>query len=210
AILRALPILRHHDDRRLQSRDDSEHEVQHLIGQRIEAAHQNVRVERDPKKDEANRETDEFPTATKFCQHISGPVRQGQALVLLLVDVARHALLQHLVCAAQARERMASRASSITAASADRFLPSMMAISPKKSPRASSASTISFLSSSETVMRTRPFSIRYIASPTSPARNKVVPAFVSCVRKRLRSSAAASSSSEANRGTERIASSVIS
>src|SRR5260370_10202550 len=59
-------------------------------------------------------------------------------------------------------------------------------------------------------MRTRPLSIRYIASPSSPARKSAAPAATSRVRSRSRSAAAASLSSGANSGTERSASSVIS
>src|SRR6266404_632822 len=59
-------------------------------------------------------------------------------------------------------------------------------------------------------MRTRPLSIKYIASPSSPARKSAAPAATSRVRSRSRSSPAASSSSDANSGTERSASSVIS
>ncbi len=108
------------------------------------------------------------------------------------------------------RDNTARRASSMITASAERFLPSIIAISPKKSPRASSASTISFLSSSVTAIRTRPLSIRYIASPSSPARNRAVPVATSRVRSKFRNSPAAESSSEAKSGTERSASSVIS
>src|SRR5256885_951236 len=59
-------------------------------------------------------------------------------------------------------------------------------------------------------MRTRPLSIKYMASPASPARKSVVSALTFWVRSSLRNSTAASSSSEANNGTDRIASSVIS
>src|ERR1041385_1263546 len=59
-------------------------------------------------------------------------------------------------------------------------------------------------------MRTRPLWIKYMASPASPARKSVVSEPTSWVRSRLRNSTAASLSSEANNGTDRIASSVIS
>ena len=108
-----------------------------------------------------------------------------------------------------ARDRTDKRASSATFAFAERCLPSMIAISPKKSPCANSASTISFSSSSATVMRTRPLSMRYIASPLSPARNSVVPVGICLVRNSVRNSSAAPSSSDENSGTERIASSVM-
>src|ERR1051325_957537 len=107
------------------------------------------------------------------------------------------------------RERTARRESSVTFASAERLRPSMIDISPKKSPWANSASVTSCLSSSRIVMRTRPLSIRYIASPLSPCRNRRVFCGTTSSESRLRKSRAESSSSEAKSGTERSASSVI-
>ena len=72
------------------------------------------------------------------------------------------------------RESTASRASSETIASAERFCPSSSAISPKKSPRPNSVSVISCPSVACTEMRTLPRSIKYMAFPSSPARNKHV------------------------------------
>src|ERR1043166_5639106 len=107
------------------------------------------------------------------------------------------------------RDRTARRESSVTFASAERLRPSMIDISPKKSPWANSASVTSCLSSSRIVMRTRPLSIRYIASPLSPCRNRRVFCGTTSSESRLRKSRAESSSSEAKSGTERSASSVI-
>src|SRR6185503_19642194 len=59
------------------------------------------------------------------------------------------------------------------------------------------------------LMRTRPLSIRYMALPVSPCRNRRVFCGTLFSESRLRRSRAASSSSEANNGTERSASSVI-
>src|SRR5690349_13992653 len=59
------------------------------------------------------------------------------------------------------------------------------------------------------LMRTRPLSIRYIASPLSPWRKRRVFCGTTSSDNRLRRSRAASSSSEAKSGTERSASSVI-
>src|SRR5258706_15061911 len=70
--------------------------------------------------------------------------------------------------------------------------------------------TTSFFYSSVTTIRARPHSIRYIAAPSSPARNRAVPVATSRVRSKFRNSPAAESSSEAKSGTERSASSVIS
>src|ERR1044072_9708730 len=59
------------------------------------------------------------------------------------------------------------------------------------------------------LMRTRPLSIRYIASPVSPWRKRRVFCGTTSSDNRLRRSRAESSSSEAKSGTERSASSVI-
>src|SRR6185503_9709997 len=67
----------------------------------------------------------------------------------------------------------------------------------------------SCLSSSRRLIRTRPLSIRYIASPVSPCRKRRVFCGTVFSESRLRRSLAASSSSEAKSGTERSASSVI-
>jgi hypothetical protein len=107
------------------------------------------------------------------------------------------------------RERTAKKASSMTVVSAERGLPSKSAISPKKSPPANSASVTSLPSASRMLMRTRPRSIRYIESPVSPRRNSVVPPGTSRSSSRLRKSLAALSSSDANSGTDRNSSSVI-
>src|SRR6476659_9671113 len=59
------------------------------------------------------------------------------------------------------------------------------------------------------LIRTRPLSIRYIASPLSPWRKRRVFCGTDCSDSNLRKSRAESSSSEAKSGTERSASSVI-
>src|SRR5690349_6494002 len=107
------------------------------------------------------------------------------------------------------RDNTARRESSITFASADRCRPSMIDISPKKSPWANSANVTSCFSASRMLIRTRPLSIRYIASPLSPWRKRRVFCGTTSSDNRLRRSRAASSSSEAKSGTERSASSVI-
>src|SRR5258705_6677467 len=58
-------------------------------------------------------------------------------------------------------------------------------------------------------IRTRPLSIRYIASPFAPWRKRRVSWGQFCSESRLRKSFAASSSSEAKSGTDRSASRVI-
>src|SRR2546423_220896 len=54
--------------------------------------------------DDAQRGDDELPTAAELGDYISRAIRDRHALVLLFVDVARHALLEHLVRVSQARE----------------------------------------------------------------------------------------------------------
>src|ERR1043166_1967685 len=135
-------------------------------------------------------------------------VRRKRSVSALNISSATSGFLRTNVKNAS-RESTASRESSITLASAERFRPSMIDISPKKSPWANSASVTSCLSSSRMLIRTRPLSIRYIASPISPWRNRRVFCGTSRSDKRLRRSRAASSSSEAKSGTERSASSVI-
>ena len=107
------------------------------------------------------------------------------------------------------RGKTASRASSTTVALAERGLPSSIDISPKKSPRASSASVTSSPSASTMCMRTRPLSIRYSASPASPARKRGLPAVLCSASSSERSAPTVSSSRDAKSGTERIDSSVM-
>src|SRR5215213_3096960 len=107
------------------------------------------------------------------------------------------------------RERTARRASSVTVAEAERDLPSSIAISPKKSPPASSASVTSSPSRSRMCIRTRPPSMRYMASPASPFRKRTLPAGLTSSTNSERRADASASSSDAKSGTERRASSVI-
>src|ERR1051325_4780547 len=54
SIFLTLPVLRHHDNGRLHSRDNCKNEVQHLVGHRIKTANQNVGVEDYPKDDQGD------------------------------------------------------------------------------------------------------------------------------------------------------------
>ena len=105
-----------------------------------------------------------------------------------------------------ARGKTASRESALAVASAERGFPSRSDISPKNSPLLISASVVSWPSVSFTLIRTRPVSIRYMASPGSPRWNTLVPASTSRIVSRAHNSAAASSSSARKRGTDRKAS----
>src|SRR5207248_3748789 len=92
-IFSRLAVLRHHDDRSLQTSDDSHYQVEHLIRRRIEAPDQYERVEYDPGDNDANRGADEFPTAAKLSDRVGSPIGKRHALCLFFVDVARNALL---------------------------------------------------------------------------------------------------------------------
>ena len=99
------------------------------------------------------------------------------------------------------RESIARRAFSMTRASAERGLPLSKAISPKKSPRCNSVSVTSCPSFARTQIQTFPSSIKYIASPSSPVRNRTAPALQSRLSSNSHNSWAASVSSDSNNGT---------
>ena len=101
SIFLTLPVLRHHDDRRLHAGDHRQHEVQHLIRRWIEAANENHRVEDDPKDYQGDRDADELPATAKLRDQISSAIGKSQTRFLFFVRVTRHSRAQQFVCASQ-------------------------------------------------------------------------------------------------------------
>ena len=87
AIFFALPVLRHHDDRRLHAGDHRQHEIQHLIRSRIESAHENDRVEDDPEHDHRDRNSDKLPATAKLRDQIRRAIGDSQTRFFFFVRV---------------------------------------------------------------------------------------------------------------------------
>ena len=78
-VLIALPVLRHHDDRRLQCRDHVEHEIEQDERIYIEwLAREQNGIRYDPENEDADGRNNEFPTSAELRDHVRGAICERQ------------------------------------------------------------------------------------------------------------------------------------
>ena len=99
-----LPILRHHDNRRLQCGEHVERRAKQQKRIWIESsAQKQPTVHEYPESEKSHECADEFPTAAKLCDPVRGAIGECHTQGFLLIHVARYAMAQELVCPSQPR-----------------------------------------------------------------------------------------------------------
>ena len=77
AVLFLLPVLAHHDERRLNGRHAGKHEVQQNERIGVEGLHREQRVDEHPQNQHAGEGKDERPAARKFRDGVRRPLAEG-------------------------------------------------------------------------------------------------------------------------------------
>ena len=77
AVLFLLPVLAHHDERRLNGRDAREHEVQQNERKGVEGLGREQRVDNHPEDQHAGEGEDERPAAREFSNGVCRPLAEG-------------------------------------------------------------------------------------------------------------------------------------
>src|SRR5262249_22708548 len=102
AVLMSLAILRHHDDGRLQCEDHVEHKVEQNERVLVERTLPEQQcVGRDPQDKKPDRAKNEFPTATKFCDHVRGAIRECKLRLFFDINIAGGRMAQKFIGAPQ-------------------------------------------------------------------------------------------------------------
>src|SRR5581483_954542 len=98
AVLMTLPVLRHHDDGRLQSGDDVEGKIKQDEREWIELlSREQEGIDDDPKAEKGERDDDEFPTAAESRDRARRAIGKGEGAFFFFVNVARDPALKKLV-----------------------------------------------------------------------------------------------------------------
>src|SRR5881392_995833 len=88
-----LPILRHHDNRRLQCGEHVERRAKQQKRIWIESsAQKQPTVHEYPESEKSHECADEFPTAAKLCDPVRGAIGECHTQGFLLIHVARYAM----------------------------------------------------------------------------------------------------------------------
>src|SRR4029077_2623377 len=88
AIARLLPVLAHHDDRRLDRRQQRQGEIEQNVRIRIKGMPQQIdAIDEDPYDHHTEENEDKTPAAAEFGNFICGALAEGETAIELAVDV---------------------------------------------------------------------------------------------------------------------------
>ena len=77
AVLFLLPVLAHHDERRLDRRDAGQNQIQQDKRERIERICRQDRIDDHPQEQHARKRKDERPASSKFCDRVRRALPEG-------------------------------------------------------------------------------------------------------------------------------------